>query len=85
MMRLEGQIADLTTDPAFQNGDYTSPRRTAGPYFPINDARYEKAFIPHVTFMPIPSFWGHTAGAVSNPADGKVLNENIGKFLAAGN
>jgi len=53
-------------------------------YFPINDARYEAAFIPGVTFLPIPSLWGHTAGAASNPADGKFLNENIGKFLAAG-
>jgi homoserine O-acetyltransferase/O-succinyltransferase len=52
-------------------------------YFPIGDARYESAFIPGVTFMPIPSLWGHTAGAASNPADGKFLNENIGKFLAA--
>ena len=176
VVRLEGQIAALTTDPAFQNGDYTSPpknglaafgmvwagwlysqewwrkelwREGAAPgttfeqvmngfrtrfsadandyilqartwekhnvgttpgfggdvekalrsikapflympsqtdlYFPINDARYEQAFIPHVTFMPIPSLWGHTAGAASNPADAKFLNENIGKFLAAGN
>ena len=53
-------------------------------YFPINDARYEQAFIPHVAFMPIPSLWGHTAGAASNPVDAKFLNENIGKFLAAG-
>jgi len=51
-------------------------------YFPIGDARYEQAFIPGVTFMPIPSLWGHTAGAASNPADGKFLNENIGRFLA---
>ncbi len=53
-------------------------------YFPIGDARYEAAFIPTVTLMPIPSLWGHTAGAASNPADGKFLNENIAKFLAAG-
>ncbi len=174
VMRLEGQIAALTTDPAFENGDYKSPPKaglaafgmvwggwlysqewwreemwkpTAKPgttyqdvinsfhtrfsadandyilqartwekhdigatpgfdgnvekalksikvpflympsetdlYFPITDAKYEQAFIPHVTFMPIPSIWGHTAGAASNPADGKFLNENIGKFLAA--
>ena len=50
-------------------------------YFPIGDARYEAAFIPGVTLMPIPSLWGHTAGAASNPADAKFLNENIGKFL----
>src|SRR5271155_679867 len=28
IVRLEGQIAALTTDPAFQNGDYTSPPKT---------------------------------------------------------
>ena len=52
-------------------------------YFPVGDARYEAAFIPHVTLMPIPSLWGHTAGAASNPQDGKFLNENIARFLAA--
>jgi len=51
-------------------------------YFPLTDARYEQAFIPHVTFTPIPSLWGHTAGAASNPADLKFLNENISRFLA---
>ena len=52
-------------------------------YFPIGDARYEAAFIPGVTLTPIPSLWGHTAGAASNPADGKFLNETIARFLAA--
>ena len=52
-------------------------------YFPIEDAKYEAQFIPTVTFMPIPSLWGHTAGAASNPADAKFLNDNIGAFLAA--
>jgi homoserine O-acetyltransferase len=177
VVRLEGQIAALTTDAAFQNGDYTSPptkgleafatvwlgwlfsqewwrkelwRSGATPgttfdqffqyrrthfitgadandlilqmhtwehhdvgttpgfggdvekalrsikvpflympsetdlYFPIGDARYEAAFIPSVTLAPIPSLWGHTAGAASNPADGKFLNETIGKFLEGG-
>ena len=50
-------------------------------YFPINDATYEQAFIPQVVFKPIPSLWGHTAGAASNPEDAKFLNENISKFL----
>jgi len=50
-------------------------------YFPMSDARYEQAFIPRVTFMPIPSLWGHTAGAASNPADLKFLNDNIAAFL----
>jgi len=52
-------------------------------YFPIGDARYEAGFIPRVTLTPIPSLWGHTAGAASNPADAKFLNEKIGAFLAA--
>ena len=51
-------------------------------YFPIGDARYEAAFIPGVSFVPIPSLWGHTAGAASNPADAKFLNETIGRFLS---
>ena len=175
IVRLEGQIDAITTDPAFQNGDYTAPptkglvefgtiwmawlysqewwrrelwRANAKPgttfeeffnnrrthfipngdandiilqmrtwehhdvgttpgfngdveralrsikvpflympsetdlYFPVGDARYEAAFIPKVSFLPIPSLWGHTAGAASNPADAKFLNENIARFLA---
>ena len=53
-------------------------------YFPVGDARYEAAFMRTVTLLPIPSLWGHTAGAGSNPADEKFLNENIGKFLTGG-
>lgn len=51
-------------------------------YFPIGDARYEAAFIPGVSFKPIPSLWGHTAGAASNPADAKFLNDHIKRFLS---
>jgi len=50
-------------------------------YFPVGDARYEAAFIPHVTLLPIPSLWGHPAGAGASPADAKFLNENIARFL----
>ena len=50
-------------------------------YFPITDARYEQALIPGVTFTPIPSLWGHTAGAASNPADLRFLNDRIAAFL----
>ncbi|MBU6119469.1 alpha/beta fold hydrolase [Hymenobacter siberiensis] len=51
-------------------------------YFPLTDARYEAAFIPGVVLKPIPSLWGHTAGAAPNPADAKFLNDNIKQFLA---
>jgi homoserine O-acetyltransferase/O-succinyltransferase len=50
-------------------------------YFPIGDAKYEAQFIPGVSLVPIPSLWGHTAGAAPNAADSTLLNENIGKFL----
>ena len=169
IVRLEGQIAALTADPAFNNGDYTTPPKQglaafgmvwaawlysqewwrrelwkpqfatfddamnsfrnrfradandyilqartwekhdvgATPgfngdveralksikapllympsetdlYFPITDARYEAQFIPKGRLMPIPSLWGHPAGAAANPTDAKFLNENIAKFL----
>jgi homoserine O-acetyltransferase len=50
-------------------------------YFPVTDARYEASFMSTVTLMPIPSLWGHTAGAGPNPVDLKFLNEKIGAFL----
>jgi homoserine O-acetyltransferase len=50
-------------------------------YFPVTDARYEAQFIPHCTLAPIPSLWGHPAGAAATPADGKFLNEHIAAFL----
>jgi len=51
-------------------------------YFPLQDAEYEAAFIPHGQLRPIPSLWGHTAGAASNPADARFLNDAIKAFLA---
>jgi homoserine O-acetyltransferase len=50
-------------------------------YFPVADARYEAPFIPHCTLLPIPSLWGHPAGAGASPADEKFLNEHIAAFL----
>jgi homoserine O-acetyltransferase len=50
-------------------------------YFPVTDAQYERAFLADVTFVPIPSIWGHTSGGGSNPADVTFLNAEIGAFL----
>jgi homoserine O-acetyltransferase len=50
-------------------------------YFPVTDARTEAPFIPHCTLLPIPSLWGHPAGAGASPADAKFLNENIAAFM----
>ena len=85
------QRHDVGTTPGF-NGDTERALRSIKArvlympsetdlYFPLTDARYEQAFIPGVTFTPIPSLWGHTAGAASNPADLKFLNEHVAAFL----
>ncbi|HEX3848197.1 MAG TPA: alpha/beta fold hydrolase [Steroidobacteraceae bacterium] len=51
-------------------------------YFPVTDARYEAAFIPRCELLPIPSLWGHPAGAGATPEDAKFLNEHIARFMA---
>ena len=82
---------DVSTTPGF-NGDLTKalgsikaevlymPSAT-DLYFPVTDARYEVPMIPHCTLLPIPSLWGHPAGAGATPADEKFLNEHIATFL----
>lgn len=50
-------------------------------YFPVTDATYEAKFIPKGTLMPIPSLWGHPAGAGASPADLAFLNQKIGAFM----
>ena len=50
-------------------------------YFPVGDAKYESAFIKRVSFTPIPSLWGHLAGAGSNAADAAFLNDQIRRLL----
>jgi homoserine O-acetyltransferase len=54
-------------------------------YFPVGDARYEASFIPHCELLPIPSLWGHPAGAGASPEDEKFLNDNVSRFLGAQN
>lgn len=88
------EIHDVGTTPGFGGDTKRALRSITVPllympsqtdmYFPVEDARFEAQFIPHVTFTPIPSLWGHTAGAASNPADAKFLNDTIGAFMAAG-
>ena len=51
-------------------------------YFPVTDAKYEAQFIAKCSLVPIPSLWGHPAGAGASPADGKFLNEKIAAFMA---
>ncbi len=53
-------------------------------YFPLTDARYEASFIRGCKLVPIPSLWGHPAGAGDDPADGRFLNLHIARFMAGG-
>jgi len=50
-------------------------------YFPVEDARFEAQFIPHCTLLPIPSLWGHPAGAGESTEDAAFLNGHIADFL----
>ncbi len=50
-------------------------------YFPVEDARYEAQFLPDVDLRPVPSLWGHPAGAGASPEDARWLNEVVGEFL----
>jgi homoserine O-acetyltransferase/O-succinyltransferase len=82
---------DVGTTPGFQSDEQRALASIKVPflympsatdlYFPVEDAKYEAQFIPHCTLLPIPSLWGHPAGAGASPEDGKFLNENIAKFL----
>src|SRR5260221_652778 len=49
--------------------------------WPHRVVRFEAQFIPRVSLVPIPSLWGHPAGAGGNPADRAFLNAQIGSFL----
>ena len=53
-------------------------------YFPADEARDEARFIRTCTFVPIPSLWGHPAGAGRSPADASFLNDHIATFMAGG-
>jgi homoserine O-acetyltransferase len=83
---------DVGTTPGF-NGDLERALRSikvpflympseTDLYFPVGDARYEAQFMSTVSLVPIPSLWGHPAGAGANPEDRAFLNQTISAFLA---
>jgi len=85
------QRHDVGTTPGF-SGDFERALRSivvpvlympseTDLYFPVGDARLEAQFIQNVSLVPIPSLWGHPAGAGGNAADRAFLNEHIGRFL----
>lgn len=50
-------------------------------YFPAADSKYEAGLIPGAKLVPIPSIWGHGAGAGRGPGDTEFLNRVIAEFL----
>ena len=50
-------------------------------YFPVADAESESRIIPDAKLLPIPSIWGHGAGAGRGPGDAEFLNQAITEFL----
>lgn len=51
-------------------------------YFPLEDARYECGFIRTCLLYPIPSLWGHPAGAGATPEDTAYINDHVARFMA---
>lgn len=54
---------------------------TTDMYFTMHDIESESRLIPRVKVVPLPSVWGHAAGAGPNKEDAGVLNREIGNFL----
>jgi homoserine O-acetyltransferase/O-succinyltransferase len=52
-------------------------------YFPVGDAKQESKWIKRVTLAPIPSLWGHPAGAGASPEDLAFIERKLRAFLAA--
>jgi len=51
-------------------------------YFTPADCKAEAQRIPHATYLPIPSIWGHRAGNPSqNPADATFIREAVQRLL----
>jgi hypothetical protein len=48
----------------------------------ITHVRYEAKCIPHGTLAPIPSLWGHPAGAVVTTAGARIPNDHLAAFMA---
>jgi homoserine O-acetyltransferase/O-succinyltransferase len=87
------QQHDVGTTPGFGNNTEKALRAIVAPvlympsetdlYFPLRDAKEESRWIRRVTFAPIPSLWGHPAGAGASPEDLAFIEGWLRGFLAA--
>lgn len=50
-------------------------------YFVPEDNEYEAKYLRNAIYEPIPSIWGHMAGAGVDPPDGKWLDKKIAGFM----
>jgi homoserine O-acetyltransferase len=86
------QQHDVGTTPGFDGSTEKALRSIVVPvlympsatdlYFPLGDARLESGWIPKVTLAPIPTLWGHPAGAGVDPADLAFIERKLHAFLA---
>jgi homoserine O-acetyltransferase/O-succinyltransferase len=86
------QQHDVGTTPGFDGSTEKALRSIVVPvlympsetdlYFPVGDAKLESGWIRKVTFAPIPSLWGHPAGAGVDPADLAFIERKLRAFLA---
>jgi homoserine O-acetyltransferase len=86
------QLHDVGRTPGFAGSTEKALRSIVAPvlylpsetdlYFPLGDARQEAGWIRNVTFAPIPSLWGHPAGAGASPADLAFIERKLRAFLA---
>jgi homoserine O-acetyltransferase len=87
------QQHDVGTTPGFGGSTEKALRSVVAPvlympsetdlYFPLGDARQESRWIRKVTFAPIPSLWGHPAGAGVSPEDLAFIERKLRAFLTA--
>jgi homoserine O-acetyltransferase len=87
------QKHDVGTTPGFGGSTEKALRSVSAPvlympsetdlYFPLGDARQESRWIRKVTLAPIPSLWGHPAGAGAGPEDLAFIERKLRAFLAA--
>jgi homoserine O-acetyltransferase len=87
------QMHDVGTTPGFGGSTENALRAVSAPvlympsetdlYFPVGDAREESRWIKKVTLVPIPSLWGHPAGAGATPEDLAFIEGKLRAFLAA--
>ncbi|HET9625533.1 MAG TPA: alpha/beta fold hydrolase [Kofleriaceae bacterium] len=86
------QMHDVGTTPGFAGSTEKALRSIVVPvlylpsatdlYFPVGDARLESGWIRTVTLAPIPTLWGHPAGAGVDPADLAFIERKLHAFLA---